>query len=70
MTRAVLAKPPSALGYHFPNIKPFRWSTLGSNLSQGLAYDKNSLCHMSTVISSLVETAALLLRYPILFDRR
>ncbi|KAG2366834.1 hypothetical protein BDR07DRAFT_428230 [Suillus spraguei] len=32
------------------------------NLLQGPAYDKNRLCRMSTVISSLVETAALPLR--------
>ncbi|KAG2044252.1 Misato segment II tubulin-like domain-containing protein [Suillus americanus] len=46
----------------FPILNPSRWSTLESNLSQVLAYDKNSLYHTSAVISSLVETATLPLR--------
>ncbi|KAG2135404.1 Misato segment II tubulin-like domain-containing protein [Suillus bovinus] len=46
----------------FPILNPSRWSALESNLSQGLAYDKNSLYHTSGVISSLIETATLPLR--------
>ncbi|KAG2361555.1 Misato segment II tubulin-like domain-containing protein [Suillus spraguei] len=46
----------------FPILNPSRWSALESRLSQGLAYDKNSLYHTSAVISSLVETATLPLR--------
>lgn len=46
----------------FPILNSSRWSTLENNLSQGLAYDKNSLYHTSAVISSLVETATLPLR--------
>lgn len=46
----------------FPILNPSRWSALESNLSQELAYDKNSLYHASAIISSLVETATLPLR--------
>lgn len=58
----MLAKPPPALRYQLPNIKPSQWSTLESNLSQVLTYDKNSSYRTSAVISSLAETATLPLR--------
>ncbi|KAG1826205.1 Misato segment II tubulin-like domain-containing protein [Suillus subaureus] len=59
---ACIDNPPSALDIIFPILNPSQWSTLESNLSQGLAYDKNSLYHTSAVMSSLVETATLPLR--------